>query len=82
MRWTRPGSHGASGDLWALGEHRLLCGDAVAHENFLKLMDGETAHMVFTDSPYNVDYTGGTEKKLKIENDNLNNQKFIYKGAM
>ena len=65
-----------AGDLWILGDHRLLCGDAVMHDDFLKLMDGELAHMVFTDPPYNVDYTGGTEKRLKIENDKLTDQKF------
>ena len=64
------------GDFWILGEHRLLCGNAVDHEDFHRLMDGERAHMVFTDPPYNVDYTGGTDKKLKIQNDNLNQQTF------
>jgi DNA modification methylase len=63
------------GDLWILGPHRLLCGDATTSADFEKLMDGEVADMVFTDPPYNVDYeqkrkgdrTGGR----KIKNDAL-----------
>jgi ParB-like chromosome segregation protein Spo0J len=44
------------GDLWILGPHRLLCGDATVATDIDRLMDGETADMVFTDPPYNVDY--------------------------
>jgi DNA modification methylase len=44
------------GDLWILGPHRLLCGDATDHAHIERLMDGEVADMVFTDPPYNVDY--------------------------
>ena len=48
------------GDLWILGEHRLLCGDATKKEDVERLMDGQKADMVFTDPPYNVgkDYLG------------------------
>ncbi len=46
------------GDLWLLGNHRLLCGDARDPEAFIRLMGGETAQMVFTDSPYNVRIDG------------------------
>ncbi|HRW60431.1 MAG TPA: site-specific DNA-methyltransferase [Defluviicoccus sp.] len=49
---TRPG------DLWTLGEHRLLCGDALQEESYARLMDGERARMVFTDPPYNVPISG------------------------
>jgi len=42
------------GDLWILGEHRLLCGDATKKEDVEKLMDGQKADMVFTDPPYGV----------------------------
>ena len=63
------------GDLWILGPHRLLCGDATIRTHIERLMDGEMADMVFTDPPYNVDYeqkrkgerTGGR----KIKNDAL-----------
>jgi len=44
------------GDLWVLGEHRLLCGDCTVKENVERLMDGEKADMLFTDPPYNVGY--------------------------
>ncbi|PJG55647.1 DNA methylase N-4 [Bradyrhizobium forestalis] len=46
------------GDLWILGEHRLLCGDACDAESFADLMDGEQARLVFTDPPYNVPIDG------------------------
>jgi len=47
------------GDVWVLGEHRLVCGDATKREDVEKLMDGEKADMVFTDPPYLMDFTGG-----------------------
>ena len=49
---TRPG------DLWLLGRHRLLCADATQTDSYRRLMDGETAQMVFTDPPYNVPIDG------------------------
>ena len=51
---TRPG------DLWKLGEHRLLCGDATAADDVARLMDGRRAALMATDPPYLVDYDGGT----------------------
>ena len=42
------------GDLWQLGEHRLLCGDATSRDDVARLLDGAPAAMVFTDPPYNV----------------------------
>ena len=59
------------GDLWLLGEHRLLCGDATSPDAIQLVLDGGLADMVFTDPPYNVDYVGKTAKKLKIGNDAL-----------
>ncbi len=50
------------GDLWVLGEHRLLCGDATGEEDMARLMEGEKAHLLATDPPYLVDYQGGTGK--------------------
>jgi len=45
-----------AGDLWLLGNHRLLCGDSTKPEDVARLMDGQKADMVFTDPPYGVDY--------------------------
>ena len=46
------------GDLWLLGEHRLLCADALARESYPRLLDGERASMVFTDPPWNIAIAG------------------------
>lgn len=46
------------GDLWILGEHRLLCGDSTKEQDVARLMDGEKASLFATDPPYCVDYTG------------------------
>jgi len=46
------------GDLWLLGDHRVLCGDATAMPDVERLMGGVLADMAFTDPPYNVDYGG------------------------
>lgn len=48
----------SAGDLWQLGPHRILCGDAMDSRSFEKLLDGEVAQMVFTDPPYNVPIDG------------------------
>ena len=61
------------GDLWILGEHRVLCGDSTSEADVSRLMDGEKADMVFTDPPYGVNYDGGhaTDKRReKLKNDN------------
>ena len=50
------------GDLWCLGNHRVICGSATDREAVKRLMNGETAHMAFTDPPYGVEYTGGVGK--------------------
>lgn len=58
-----------SGDLWALGPHRVLCGDSTDSKAVSRLMGTQKADLLLTDPPYNVDYTGKTKKKLKVEND-------------
>ncbi len=57
------------GDLWLLGHHRLLCGDATKPEDLDRLMDGTPADLLLTDPPYGVDYKGKTAKALTIVND-------------
>jgi DNA modification methylase len=69
---TRPG------DIWLLGEHRLMCGDSTNLEQIKKLMDGRTADMIFTDPPYNVNYEGATKDKLKIANDHMSDEAFYH----
>jgi hypothetical protein len=59
------------GDLWVLGEHKLLVGDTTNHGDVTRLMAGDVADLVFTDPPYNVDYEGYTEQKLKIKGDRM-----------
>ena len=67
---TRPG------DLWVLGKHRLLCGDATVLADVERVLDGQLADMTFTDPPYNVDYGSSAKDRLrgnkrKILNDDL-----------
>lgn len=57
------------GQIYQLGRHRLMCGDATIAADVAALMDGAEAQLLLTDPPYNVDYTGGTESHMKIEND-------------
>lgn len=63
-----------TGDLWLLGEHRLLCGDSTKTEDVERLMDGQRADLMLTDPPYNVNYTGGTG--MKIANDSMADDDF------
>lgn len=79
---TRPG------DLWLLGKHRLLCGDATSVSDLAHLMDGERAAMCFTDSPYNVDYAGGPDAarrgaERRILNDALGSdfERFLFEAC-
>ena len=55
------------GDMWILGKHRVLCGDATKKEDVEQLMEGQKADMVFTDPPYGVNYS--SSKKARITGD-------------
>jgi site-specific DNA-methyltransferase (adenine-specific) len=59
------------GDVWLLGDHRLMCGDSTLIDDVEKLMNREKASLVHTDPPYNIDYQGGSKKREKIANDKL-----------
>ena len=83
------------GDLWILGQHRLLCGDCTQKETVEKVLDGRVADIMVTDPPYNVDYGSAVNGKHKsqtranstIANDNLSDDEFyqfllaFYKAA-
>lgn len=73
------------GDVWQMGRHRLMCGDATKREEMAYLLDGETADLVITDPPYNMNFTGvvtsvpkepggewGRTETRALENDNMN----------
>lgn len=64
------------GDVWILGNHRLICGDATVNDHVCKLMNEKQADMVFTDPPYNVNYQGKTKDVLKMRNDKMSQDKF------
>lgn len=62
------------GDIWMLGDHRLMCGDSTDAGSVALLMSGEKADQWVTDPPYNVDYEGSDGQKIK--NDKMENNKF------
>ena len=66
----------AVGDLWNLGNHKLLVGDATDGAAVARLMAGDSADLIFTDPPYNVGYTGYTEQKLTIQGDRMSEADF------
>jgi len=65
-----------AGELWILGDHRLLVGDATDAGDIATLMAGALADLVFTDPPYNVDYEGYTDQRLKIKGDRMSEADF------
>lgn len=72
-----------AGDLWQLGKHRVLCGDATDRQAIDKLLAGDAADMVFTDPPYNVNYRGNLKQQSQqsvkpLLNDNLSHDYFAF----
>ena len=72
------------GDIYQLGNHRLMCGDSTNEDDVNKLMNGEKANMLFTDPPYNVNITEKKKKKIlhcneynELENDNMAQDDFL-----
>lgn len=59
------------GDLWVLGRHRLLCGDATKSDDLARLLGDRKADLLLTDPPYNVGYEGKTADALTIANDDM-----------
>lgn len=60
------------GDIYQLGDHRLMCGDSISQEDVDKLMNGNKADMVFTDPPYGVSYKNNMNDKFEVlENDDV-----------
>lgn len=62
------------GDVWQVGRHRLMCGDATSEEDVATLMDGKKANLVVTDPPYNVAFE--SSDGLSIKNDKMDGGKF------
>lgn len=64
------------GDIYLLGDHRLMCGDSTSLTDVQKLVNGCKMDLLLTDPPYNVDYSGKTKDALKIGNDNMDDSTF------
>ena len=64
------------GDIYRLGNHRLMCGDSTSIEDVEKLMDGTKVDLLITDPPYNVAYEGKTADALTIVNDEMSDESF------
>ncbi len=64
------------GDLWRLGQHRLVCGDSTEDATYAQLLAGEQADLLLTDPPYNVDYEGRTSELLRIANDAMDSDSY------
>jgi len=65
-----------TGDVWLLGPHKLIVGDATKASTYEKLLGSERADLVLTDPPYNVAYEGGTKEGLTIQNDDMGDKQF------
>ena len=62
------------GDVWNVGRHRLMCGDATSSDDVAKLMDGRKANLIVTDPPYGVSFKSSSG--LTIQNDSMKNDEF------
>ena len=62
------------GQVWEVGRHRVMCGDATSEDDVALLMDGDVASLMVTDPPYGVGYEGKTKDALTIENDDLDEE--------
>ena len=70
------------GDLYQLGDHRVLCGDSTSESDVARLTAGELADCQWTDPPYGVDYEGKTERHLRIRNDDPDTSDDVVGGAI
>jgi DNA modification methylase len=74
------------GDIWILGNHRLMCGDSTSIDAVQKMMAGSKADMLFTDPPYGVAYEGGhnAKKRSQIKNDSLEGENLtaLFNGSL
>jgi DNA modification methylase len=66
-----------AGELYRLGEHLLLCGDACKEDDLNVLLGGKEVDMLLEDPPYNVSYEGATAERLTITNDSMEDQQFL-----
>ena len=67
----------ARGKIYQLGEHRIMCGDSTSKDDVARLMGGKKATMIFTDPPYNVNYSGAGKKTSNtIKNDHMDGDQF------
>lgn len=62
------------GDVWFVGKHKLMCGDATSSEDVAKLMEDKKANLILTDPPYNVSFK--SSDGLTIQNDSMDNNDF------
>lgn len=69
------------GDVWELGPHRLVCGDATDPRVLEELLGSERPHLMWTDPPYGVDYVGKTKDAMTIEGDNKGGLRQLLAGA-
>ena len=65
-----------SGDIWTVGRHRLMCGDATSAEDVAALMDGRKANLILTDPPYGVSFKSSSG--LTIQNDSMKDEEFYH----
>lgn len=73
---SKSGERVKMGDIWELGNHKLICGDSTDPSTYLRLMGDEKASLIFTDPPYNIGYEGGMNthgqnKREMIKNDKM-----------